>query len=250
MKGLSPEPLDRATLTAGDYFPHDRIFAIEDGPSGFDHGAPQHFPKIKFLMLMRHEELARLKTHYDDASGVLTIGHEGGSIAGDLATEEGRGAITNFLTAYLSGKQRGPLRILTAPQGFRFTDSKRGFVSLINRASLGALETITGAAVEARRMRGNILLSGLAAWEEFSWVDGVIAIGETVRLKISKRIERCAATNVDPDTGLRDLTIPRDLLRAENHTDCGVYAEILTGGEICAGDDVRVLRAGAEPLPF
>ena len=86
VKGLSPEPLEQVTLTAGDYFPCDRIFAVEDGPSGFAPDNPQHFPKIKFLMLMRHEALARLKTHYDAPSGVLTIENEGAKAAqGNLA---------------------------------------------------------------------------------------------------------------------------------------------------------------------
>lgn len=247
VKGLSPEPLQQAALQADHYFPGDRLFAIENGPSGFDPSAPAHLEKIRFIMLMRYESLARLKTRYDDGSGILTIWHEGAVAAqGNLATPEGCTAITDFFTTYLGEKIRGPLKLLAAPQGYRFTDSRRGFVSLINQASLGALETMTGAAVDARRMRGNILLSGLAPWEEFSWIDGVIAIGDTVRLKISKRIQRCAATNVDPDTGLRDLAIPRDLLRTENHADCGVYAEILSGGDIRVGDPVRVLRAASE----
>jgi uncharacterized protein YcbX len=48
VKGLSPEPLARAALTPGDYFPGDRLFAVENGPSCFDPAAPAHQPKIKF----------------------------------------------------------------------------------------------------------------------------------------------------------------------------------------------------------
>ena len=77
VKGLSPERLKRAALPAGGFFPGDRLFAIENGPSGFDAAEPVHQPKIKYLMLMRNESLARLKTRYDDASGDLVI-HEGG----------------------------------------------------------------------------------------------------------------------------------------------------------------------------
>ncbi|MGL4494749.1 MAG: MOSC domain-containing protein [Beijerinckiaceae bacterium] len=252
VKGLSPEPLARVTVRAGDYFPCDRLFAIEDGPSGFDPAAPVHLQKIRFLMLMRHESLARLKTHYDDESGVLTIRDAGGALLaqGDVGTVEGQRAITDYLTAYMGEKARGALRFLTAPPDFRFTDSRSGFVSLINSASLSALENITGAPVDARRMRGNILLDGLGPWQEFDLVGGVLAIGDAVKLKITKRIERCAATNVDPDTGLRDLTIPRDLLRAAHHTDCGVYAEILSGGDVRVGDGARVLRGGGEAMAF
>lgn len=74
VKGLSPERLTRADLEAGRYFPGDRMFAIENGPSGFDPARPEHKPKIVYLMLMRNEALARLSTRYDDASGELVIG--------------------------------------------------------------------------------------------------------------------------------------------------------------------------------
>ena len=47
---------------------------------------------------------------------------------------------------------------------------------------------------------------------------------------------RCAATDVDPETGIRDLTIPRTLLDNFDHTDCGVYAEVIAPGEIASGD--------------
>ncbi|MFJ5368760.1 MOSC N-terminal beta barrel domain-containing protein, partial [Bosea sp. CER48] len=75
VKGLSPERLQRADLPTDGFFPGDRLFAIENGPSGFDPAEPVHQPKIKYLMLMRNESLARLRSRYDDASGDLVI-HE------------------------------------------------------------------------------------------------------------------------------------------------------------------------------
>jgi len=53
---------------------------------------------------------------------------------------------------------------------------------------------------------------------------------------------RCAATNVDPDTGMRDLAIPDTLMRTFGHADCGVYGEVVKAGEIATDDRV------AEPL--
>jgi uncharacterized protein YcbX len=70
-------------------------------------------------------------------------------------------------------------------------------------------------------------------------MDRTLAIGST-RLKVVKRIVRCAATNVDPDTAARDLTIPKTLLQTYGHADCGVYAEVITGGTISAGDAIMV----------
>src|SRR5687767_9160068 len=101
VKGLSPEPLERAVLTTGGYFPGDRLFAVENGPSGFDARNPQHQPKIKFLMLMRHESLARLRTRYLDDTCTLVI-EEGQREAarGDVTTSEGRLAIEAFFRRF------------------------------------------------------------------------------------------------------------------------------------------------------
>jgi uncharacterized protein YcbX len=57
---------------------------------------------------------------------------------------------------------------------------------------------------------------------------------------VVKRIVRCAATEVDPGTGIRDLEIPRTLMKAYGHADCGVYAEVIEGGPIAVGDEVTL----------
>ena len=73
VKGLSPEPLDRTKLAVGETLPGDRLYAIENGPSGFDPAAPRHQPKQRYLMLMRNERLARLRTRFDHANHTLAI---------------------------------------------------------------------------------------------------------------------------------------------------------------------------------
>ncbi|ACL60227.1 MOSC domain containing protein [Methylobacterium nodulans ORS 2060] len=241
VKGLSPEPLEAADLAAGSYFPGDRLFAVENGPSGFDPAAPAHQPKIKFLMLMRNEQLARLATRYDDATGTLTI-REGGRevLRADLGTREGRLAVEAFFRRFMPDALRGPPKMLAAPEGFRFTDSRRGFVSLINLASVAAIEDMVGAAVDPLRFRGNLQVTGLPPFGELDLV-GTELVAETgLRLRVTKRIERCAATNVDPATGERDLAIPRALMQHLGHVDCGVYAEVVAGGPIRCGDTLAV----------
>ena len=115
-------------------------------------------------------------------------------------------------------------------------------MSIINLASVAAVEDAVGLPVHPLRFRANIYLSGWPAWHEFDLLDQTVAIGKTARLKIVKRIQRCAATDVDPDTGIRDLTIPRTLLENFDHTDCGVYAEVITAGEIAPGDAIVPAR--------
>src|SRR5690349_10480087 len=97
VKGLSPQPLPRVQLAAGLTLPADRLYAIENGPSGFDASTPTYLPKTQFLMLMRNERLAALHTHFDDQSHVLTIHADGREVAkGDLRSEEGQTAIERF----------------------------------------------------------------------------------------------------------------------------------------------------------
>ena len=108
VKGLSAEALPHATLSPGKTVPGDRSYAIENGPTGFDPTAPQYFPKIRFLMLMRDERLAALHSRYDDASRILTIRANGEeAVRADLGTAEGRAAIERFFAANFTQELKG-----------------------------------------------------------------------------------------------------------------------------------------------
>lgn len=242
VKGLTPERLELIELAAGAYFPGDRMFAIENGVSGFNPEAPAFQPKIKFLMLMRNERLAALDARYEDETSTLVIHHEGNEVVrGNLRTAEGREAIEAFFQRYVRYELRGAPRVFEAPPGFRFVDTTEGYVSLINLASCRALGDLVGTPVDPLRFRANLYLEGLEAWEEFELVGHVIQVGNHVRLKVTDRINRCAATNVDPKTAKRDLDIPGTLTRSFGHMDCGVFAEIVEGGLIAEGDPVRLI---------
>ena len=225
------------TLTPGQTLPADRMYAIENGPSGFDPAAPQYFPKQRFLMLMRNERMAALDTHFDDAAHVLTVRLNGAAAArGDLRTPEGRAAIEDFFARYSADELRGPPKVLHS-DGHSFSDVAAKVVSIINMASVAAVENAIGAPVDPLRFRGNLLVEGWPAWHEFDLLDQTLAIGD-VRLKVVKRIVRCAATNVEPQTGIRDMEIPKTLMQAFGHMDCGVYAQVVGGGTIATGDTI------------
>jgi len=239
VKGLTPEPLASAALEVGQTLKADRRYAIENGPSGFDPAEPKWLPKPHFLMLMRDEWLAPLKTHFDDASHVLTIRRDGDVVAeGNLETSEGRAAIEQFFAGRYAGEIKGPPKILTSP-GHSFSDVARKVISIINLASVRAIEDMVGATVHPLRFRGNLHVEGWPAWHEFELLNRDIAVGDHARLKIVKRIVRCAATNVEPRTGIRDLAIPETLLRIFGHADCGVYGEVIGAGSVSIGDPVH-----------
>jgi len=237
VKGLSPEPLPRVTLEVGQTFPADRRYAIENGPSGFDPKAPEWLPKSYFLMLMRNERLAGLQAHFDDRTNLLTIRKDGQEAArGDLETAEGRAAIEGFFTANFTRDLKGPPKVLSGVD-HSFSDVARKVVSIINLTSVAAIEGVVGQPVHPLRFRANMYVSGWPAWHEFELLDRKLAIRD-VRLKVVKRIVRCAAVNVDPESAVRDLDIPHTLERRFGHGDCGVYAEVIAGGAIGVGDAI------------
>lgn len=239
VKGLTPGAMPAVTLSPGQPLPADRLYAIENGPSGFDPAAPQYLPKYRFLMLMRNERLAALDTRYDEASHTLTVRlNDAEAARGDLRTAEGRAAIENFFAVYSAGDLRGPPKILHS-EGHSFSDVAARVVSIINLASVAAVEAAVGAPVDMLRFRGNLHVEGWPAWHEFDLLGRTLAIGD-VRLNVVKRIVRCAATNVEPHTGIRDMEIPKTLMQAFGHMDCGVYAEVTAGGAIREGDAIRV----------
>ena len=236
VKGLSAEPLTATTLSPGATVAGDRCYAIENGPSGFDPANPGYLPKQRFLMLMKNGRLARLDTRFDDVTQVLAIRENGAEVArGDLRTPEGRAAIEGYFTAFCADELRGLPKVLAAP-GHSFSDVARKVVSIINLASVAAVADMTGCPVDPLRFRANLYVGGWPAWREFDLLGEEIAIGPQARAKVVKRIVRCAATNVEPGTGIRDLDIPKTLLRHLGHADCGIYAEVTTAGAIAPGD--------------
>jgi uncharacterized protein YcbX len=242
VKGLSAEKIDRVTLLPGECLPHDRRFAIALGSTTFDPEHPEWLPKTHFVMLMRDEKLARLQTRFDVESGVLSIA-EGGQVLlrATMSDPQGRGLVAEFLTNFLGDAVDGPLRVVSA-SGHAFADARRRpnattdkYVSLINRASIEALEAAIGVPVDPIRFRANTYFGGASAWCEQDWIDSEINLG-AARLRVISPITRCAATQVNPVTAERDLDIVAALGRAFGHTNMGVYAEVVAGGEVAVGD--------------
>jgi uncharacterized protein YcbX len=240
VKGLTGEALASARLSVGETLPFDRAYAIENGPGPFKSEEPVHLPKIHFLMLMRNEQLASLKTRFEDDSQTLTIEHNGMEAArGDLRIAEGREAIETFISNYMTSSLRGHPRVVASP-GHSFSDVAAKCLHIINLESIRELETAMGSKINPLRFRPNIVLSGWPAWSELDLVGRHIRSGGAT-LSVFKRTERCAATNVDPETGARDLKIPSFLSRNLGHTDFGVYARVIEAGELRISDLVSVL---------
>ncbi|SFV38239.1 MOSC domain-containing protein [Hyphomicrobium facile] len=240
VKGLMPEPLESVPLTPMQTLPFDRAYAIENGPGPFDPENPRHLSKIHFVMLMKNEELATLRTEFDDRTSTLAMVKAGIEIArGDLLTEDGRRRIEDAIARVVTSGLRGPPRIVSSP-GHSFSDVAAKCVHIVNRESVEALGEMLGATVDVRRFRPNLVIGGLAPWSELDLVGKKLRTGSGTVLQVFKRTERCAATNVDPETGVRDLKIPSFLSKTLGHCDFGVYARVVDGGHVQTGDDFEI----------
>ena len=244
VKGLSGQLLNSVSLQAGQGFPGDRQFGFARPNSGFDPLNPKPLPKAKFYMLARNASLALLNTAYDDNTGKLSMSSTQSKGEFDINTDSGKKDASRFLKSYLSlSDDETPQLYAASPH--RFTDASvdsidmMNAVSIINMESVRAFSEAIGHKVDPRRFRGNIILSDLQAFEELDLVGQQISVGK-VRLKIVQRTRRCPATEVNLETGERDIKTPRLLREKYGHMDMGVYAEVVEGGLIKKGDLVEL----------
>jgi hypothetical protein len=237
VKGLTPEAMGEVRLEAGTYFPGDRNYAIEVGPSGFDPSAPKHISKQKFTVLARFPSLARVKTRLDDATGRFHVGDASGfGVETELATAEGRAVLERFLQAFLGEAASGKLRVLESPPGHRFMDHPQGYISVMNLASVRAVEQALDVAVDPLRFRANVYVDGLKPWVEDEWLaGGRIALGEAT-LTVFKPIVRCVATDVDLSSGERDIDMVGMLREHFGRDTLGTYFAIAKSGMVKLGD--------------
>src|SRR5216684_8750256 len=124
VKGLSAEPLARVALAPRECLLHDRRFAIALAATRFDPERPEWLSKTHFIMLMRDEKLARLKTSFDPQTGELTIEHAGiVAVQARLGEPEGCRVVSEFLADFLGPAVEGPLRVVEAA-GHAFADAR------------------------------------------------------------------------------------------------------------------------------
>ncbi|KJZ79891.1 hypothetical protein HIM_00605 [Hirsutella minnesotensis 3608] len=118
-------------------------------------------------------------------------------------------------------------------------------VHLLNLTSVRDLESKLqkDAAIQrldVRRFRGNIILSGVEAYDEDSWrsVEFNKAAGSTgakasCTFDVSCRTTRCKLPNVDPQTGIRHKIEPDQALRKYRDIDAGAPKTGCLGMQLC-----------------
>lgn len=244
VKGLSPEPLPVVSVQAGYGFPRDRELAITNGSWQYDVAQYAPRPKTDFLMLMQHESLAMLRTSVsDDGERLMVKAPDGKTLDVSLSDTADLKDGSAFFSTYLGDRLKDHPSVVRAV-GHRFTDvavvspTLMQSISVINLASVRDLGTRMGRELDPMRFRANIYYDGGQPWEELAWIGQELQLGE-VPARAVLRTRRCAATNVDPVTGVRDLGIPQALIKNFRHGDMGVYVELLGSGTLRPGDSVK-----------
>lgn len=113
-------------------------------------------------------------------------------------------------------------------------------LSLMSSATANALAMQLGDHVDAVRFRQNIIIDTVAntPFAEESWLDGTLTIGteaDSVRIRLNRRIQRCAMITIDPETAVRDPQILRHVTQQRDNC-VGVYASVEQPGTIRVGD--------------
>lgn len=233
IKGVGAEPLGQVLLTPGRPLPLDRAWAILAAGQE-DTGAWQKCSN--FARGCLGPSLMAVTARVEGEQ--ITLSHpDQADITVNPKTDAA--ALVAWVAALYDPDRPAPHTVVKAPD-IGMADAPFASVSILGRAALDALSEQAGHPMDPRRFRGNLWLDGLAPFEELDWVGKTLRIGDT-ELRVDERIDRCRATEVDPDTGKRDTNTLQLLRQHWGHIDFGVKAVVLNGGMIATGDKVEVL---------
>jgi len=256
VKGFTPEACDSLTVLDEGRVAGDRVFGFRFANSS---AVPDAWcSKHEFVALVNTPGLARLHLRFDHNTLRLTILVSGEELVDEVLVDEapdgiGRLKIAAAIENYVLGlddnvlashPERLPLQLVGNGIAPRYQDNAAGQITLHGRASLAAVGAAIGDdRLSERRFRSNIVIDGLDAWEEQSWIGHSIQIGR-VEFDVVAAKTRCLATQANPDSGQRDLPVLKTLTHAFSQEKPTFAVGMLTrgpGGEIFVGDKVRLL---------
>lgn len=236
IKGHGREALTRVSLTRGQSMPWDRQWAVALEIARLAEG--EWGPCVNFSRGSKTGALMAINARCNEITGTVTLSHPDRP---DLSfrPDHDQQAFLNWIRPLMPAEGTQPLRLYRL-DARGFTDTDYPSVSLLNLASNADLSDRMEQEISPLRWRCNIHVDGLAPWAEFELIGKTIRIG-TTELIVREPIRRCLATTANPATGLRDLDTLGALNRNFDHQDFGIYAEVVTSGEIAIGDRLEAL---------
>lgn len=239
IKSHGREQIDTVTVEAGKALPGDRVWAVAHERSCFDVARPSWAPCGDFSRGATAPRLQAITTFTDPQTGKLTLSHPDRPDLTIDPEDHGDGCLlVQWVMPISLGAKLLPARLVRAPDE-AMTDTGYQSISLINLASHRAVEAQLGHDISPLRWRGNLLVDGLEPWEEMDWIGRTITIGGA-EFEVVEPIQRCRATEANPETGERDADTLGALRDGFNHQNCGIYLKVARGGEIQQGMEIGV----------
>ena len=236
IKAHGREALDQVELIAGKTMPWDRTWAVAHEQANCEGG--QWASCANFSRGAKAPGLQAINARLDEAARQVTLTHP------DLPEltfrpDEEADRFLDWVAPIMPEDRAASARIVTASDR-GMTDTDFASISLLNSATNREISEQAEQNLSMQRWRGNIHLTGLDPWEEFSWIGKKIRIGSTT-LIIREPITRCMATTANPETGLRDADTLAALRTGWSHQDFGIYGEVLVSGKMSRNDEVRIV---------
>lgn len=247
IKGLRGYELAAASLVEAGGIGGDRQFAIATDAKFHD---SDWSSSRSFLINAVNDGLLRLKVGWDGRTISLSKPN-GQTLSLNTESKAELASFNSSLPQWLSDivpnlaspkLVRRPTNA-TPPGMWDFQDSE---LSIINLASVEALSSAIGHDLDPGRFRGNLVIDGLPAWSELGLVGWRCRLGDA-ELEFLRPMRRCAATEVDPISGLRNIPVHKQLTELFGHGFFGVYGRVTKSGEVRPGDQlIKLGRAGLD----
>ena len=251
LKGFTPEPVQSLIIQPDGRVAGDRVLNLRFADAPVADGA--WCRKYNGVVLANTPGLARLRTRYDHQTRRLRIAQGERVLADEEVTAAGRQRIVDALTEYVMAldenplqghPERLPLKLVGDGVTPRYQDNEAGQVTLHSRETIASAAVALGdTGLSDHRFRHNIVIEGVKAWEELSWLGRRVRIGN-VLMEVVKLKTRCLATHANPETGERDLQVMQGLAGSFGQDQPTLGIGMLTrdaGGEVRIGDDIRVV---------
>lgn len=220
VKSMMGEELEEAFVNLNG-LAGDRVYALID-ETNTNTGFPWMTARQKHGMILYKTTYKENKSGRDDVK---------------VTTPEGKTYDINdpeFLKGMIGFAGR-PLRLKYSKKGT--FDSRP--ISLFGLETISQMGKEVGFSLDPVRFRANFYIDfdDKTPFFENSLVEKEIQIGDSLRLKIAKKIKRCVITTLDTGTAESKIEVLENI--GKKHESCaGIYGEILKEGNVKKGDGV------------
>jgi len=238
IKSFIGENLNSANLEIGSGLIDDRRFSIAISP---EVDGTKWLRNRTFMVNSRHDNMQKLQL--DRSANLWTITKpDGASLSFNPNNKSSVAQATIILPEFLNDITQGDfvpnlIERTSTKHTLGMWDYSDTFLSVTNLESVREFSKTIGVELSPHRFRGNLLIEGLPAWEEFGFAGKLFSLGEA-EIAFTRPIDRCPATTINPKTGDRDVRTPALLAERLGHGYFGMGAHIVKSGLIKPDDEL------------